>query len=65
MLKPLKEGNLIHLNRAKKARQATAKRSWRPSKSLLELAKNDIVRGRRLRRPLPVLQGLPISGDCQ
>ena len=55
ILKPLKEGNLIHLNRAKKARQATEKRSWRPSKSLLQLAKDDIVGG-RLRRPLPVFR---------
>jgi hypothetical protein len=54
-LEPVKEGNLIHFNRAKKARQAREKRRWRPSRSQLQLAKDDIVGG-RLARPLPIFR---------
>jgi hypothetical protein len=55
ILEPVKQGNLIHFNRAKKARQARERRTWGPSKSQLQLVKHDIVGG-RLERPLPIFR---------
>jgi hypothetical protein len=55
ILEPVKQGNLIHLHRAKTARQARERRTWRPSRSQVQLAKDDIVGG-RLQRPLPIFR---------
>lgn len=56
LLNPVSEGNVVKLDRAKRARARRERSTWKPSRSLIDLVKHDIVRTSKSPRPIPVLR---------
>jgi hypothetical protein len=56
VLEPVREGNVIHLDRAKQSRHNKRKRRWRPTKTLIDQAKNDIIGTGKPGRTAPLLR---------